>query len=55
MIDWAKRMAQEAGQQDRLTFLCQKFQDLSLDVPADAVISNSLVHHVPNPSGFGMP
>ena len=52
MIDWAKRMAQEAGQQDRLTFLCQKFQDLSLDVPADAVISNSLVHHVPNPLRF---
>ena len=52
MIDWANRLAQEAGVQDRLTFLCQRFQDLSFETTADAIISNSLVHHVPNPFRF---
>lgn len=52
MIDWANRLTREAGLQDRLTFLCQRFQDLTLDTPADALISNSLVHHVPNPLRF---
>ncbi|MDR4493363.1 MAG: class I SAM-dependent methyltransferase [Nitrospirales bacterium] len=52
MIDWANRLTQEAGLQHRLTFLCRRFQDLTLDAPADALISNSLVHHVPNPLRF---
>ncbi len=52
MIDWANRLTREAGLQDRLTFLCHRFQDLTLDTPADALISNSLVHHVPNPLRF---
>ena len=52
MIDWANRLTREAGFQDRLTFLCQRIQDLSLDAPADALMSNSLVHHIPNPLRF---
>ena len=52
MIDWANHLAQKAGLQHRLTFQCQRFQDLAFENPADALISNSLVHHVPNPLRF---
>ena len=52
MIDHAKQVVQKAGFQDRIQFLCQRFQDVTLEVPADAIISNSLVHHVPNPLRF---
>jgi len=52
MIDRATQVIRDAGLENRVTFLCGRFQDLSLDSPADAVISNSLVHHVPNPLRF---
>ncbi len=52
MIDYAQRVVQQAGFQDRIQFLCQRFQDVSLPSPAGALISNSLVHHVPNPLRF---
>ena len=52
MITYAEQAAQQAGLQDRIQFRCQRFQDVNLASPADAVISNSLVHHVPNPLRF---
>lgn len=52
MITYAEQAVQQAGFQDRVQFLCQRFQDVTLSPPADAMISNSLVHHVPNPLRF---
>ncbi len=53
MITYAQQALQkETGIQDRVQFLCQRFQDVTLSSPADAIISNSLVHHVPNPLRF---
>ena len=52
MIAYAEQAVQKAGFNDRVQFLCQRFQDVNLSSPADAMISNSLVHHVPNPLRF---
>lgn len=52
MVEWANRLKIQGGLENRLTFLCRRFQDLSMDRPVDAVISNSLIHHVPNPLRF---
>ncbi len=52
MITYAEQAVKKAGFQDRIQLLCQRFQDVNLDPPADAVISNSLVHHLPNPLKF---
>jgi 2-polyprenyl-3-methyl-5-hydroxy-6-metoxy-1,4-benzoquinol methylase len=52
MIAYAEQAVQKAGFHDRVQFLCQRFQDVNLSSPADAMISNSLVHHVPNPLRF---
>ncbi|MEX0828627.1 MAG: class I SAM-dependent methyltransferase [Nitrospirales bacterium] len=52
MITYAEQLVQNVGFQDRVQFLCQRFQDVNLSPPADAMISNSLVHHVPNPLRF---
>jgi len=52
MIAHAEQAVQKAGFQDRVRFLCQRFQDVNLSSPADGLISNSLVHHVPNPLRF---
>ena len=52
MITYAEQTVQKAGIQDRVQFLCQRFQEVNLSSPADAIISNSLVHHVPNPLRF---
>jgi cyclopropane fatty-acyl-phospholipid synthase-like methyltransferase len=52
MITWAEQAVKKAGLADRIVFLCQRFQDVSFPARADAVISNSLAHHVPNPLRF---
>lgn len=52
MIGLAEIAKRQAGSPRGLHLLCQRFQDLSLEEPVDAVISNSLVHHVPNPLQF---
>ncbi len=52
MIAYAEHAVKKAGFQDRIQFLCQRFQDVSLSFRADAIISNSFVHHVPNPLQF---
>jgi 2-polyprenyl-3-methyl-5-hydroxy-6-metoxy-1,4-benzoquinol methylase len=52
MIGLAGMAAKQAGLADRITFRCERFQGVSLVEPADAAVSNSLLHHVPNPLQF---
>lgn len=52
MLHWAEEAVRQAGLGDRIRLICGRFQDLQLDGPADAVISNSLTHHVPNAFQF---
>ncbi|MEP6933703.1 MAG: class I SAM-dependent methyltransferase [Nitrospirota bacterium] len=52
MIGLADVAAKQAGLVDRITFCCERFQGVSLVEPADTAVSNSLLHHVPNPLQF---
>ena len=52
MVWLAEETVRQAGLSDRITFLCERFQSVALGEPADAAISNSLLHHVPNPFQF---
>ena len=52
MLRLAEDAVQQAGLSDRITFRCERFQDLAGVSVADAAISNSLVHHVRNPLQF---
>jgi len=52
MIGLAGVAAKQAGLADRITFRCERFQAVSLIEPVDAAVSNSLLHHVPNPLQF---
>jgi len=52
MIRLAEEALRAAGLADRITLRCERVQSLVLPVPADAAISNSLVHHLPNPLQF---
>ena len=52
MVRLAEEAVQKAGLSDRITFCCERFQDLAGTNVADAAISNSLLHHVPNPLQF---
>lgn len=52
MIRLAEAAVRAAGVADRVTLRCERFQSLQLPEPADAVMSNSLVHHLPNPLQF---
>jgi 2-polyprenyl-3-methyl-5-hydroxy-6-metoxy-1,4-benzoquinol methylase len=52
MVRLAEDAARKAGLSDRMTFRCERFQDLTGVSVADAAISNSLLHHVPNPLQF---
>jgi len=52
MIGLAGAAVKQAGLADRITFCCERFQAVSLVEPADAAVSNSLLHHVPNPLQF---
>jgi 2-polyprenyl-3-methyl-5-hydroxy-6-metoxy-1,4-benzoquinol methylase len=49
MIGLAGVAVKQAGLVDRIAFRCERFQVVSLAEPADAAVSNSLVHHLPNP------
>lgn len=51
MIDIGMQAAKTAGLSDRITLCCERFQNCKVD-PADAIISNSLLHHIPNPLQF---
>jgi len=52
MIRVAEETVRQAGLSDRITCLCERFQDLAGANMADAAMSNSLLHHVPNPLQF---
>ncbi len=52
MIDIAQRAIKDMNLTDRIELRCQRFQDTAFSKPVDAIISNSLVHHVPNPLQF---
>ncbi|MBI4401674.1 MAG: class I SAM-dependent methyltransferase [Nitrospirae bacterium] len=52
MIRLAKEAVRKAGLTDRITLRCERFQNLVLPEPADAAISNSLLHHLHNPLQF---
>lgn len=52
MLRLAQKAASAVGLGDRVTFRCERFQDIPGANAADAVISNSLLHHVPNPLQF---
>lgn len=52
MIRLAEQAVREAGLGGRITLRCERFQSLALPEPADAALSNSLLHHVPNPLQF---
>lgn len=51
MIDIGEMAVKAAGLTDRVVLRCARFQTCVMP-PADAVISNSLLHHVPNPLQF---
>ncbi|MFO0774242.1 MAG: methyltransferase domain-containing protein [Nitrospiraceae bacterium] len=52
MIDLALAARERAGVGDRLDLHCLRFQDLTITEPTTAVVSGSLLHHVPNPLHF---
>jgi len=52
MITLAEQAVKKAGLTERIGLLCQRFQDVRLSESVDAVTSNSLLHHVPNPFQF---
>lgn len=52
MIRLAEAAVTQAGLSARVSFRCERFQDVAGAGQADAAISNSLLHHVPNPLQF---
>lgn len=52
MIRLAEQAVAQAGASARVAFRCERFQDIAGVNQADAAISNSLLHHVPNPLQF---
>lgn len=52
MIDLAESAIRQAGLSDRVTLRCERFQDFAGVHQADGAVSNSLLHHLPNPLQF---
>jgi 2-polyprenyl-3-methyl-5-hydroxy-6-metoxy-1,4-benzoquinol methylase len=52
MIRLAEEAVRAAELDGRITLRCERVQQVALDRPAGAVISNSLLHHLPNPLQF---
>jgi len=52
MIALGLEAVRAAGLSDRITLRCERMQDTVLAEKADVVISNSLLHHLPNPLQF---
>ncbi len=52
MIRLAQDAVKAAGLSNRITLRCERFQTLTSQEPADAAVSNSLLHHLPNPLQF---
>ena len=52
MIKLAEAAVGKAGLADRIALKQERMQTLALEEPADAALSNSLLHHIPNPYQF---
>jgi cyclopropane fatty-acyl-phospholipid synthase-like methyltransferase len=52
MIQLGEQAVKEAGLTDRITLRCERFEEVAGARIVDAVISNSLLHHLPNPLQF---
>jgi len=52
MIRLAEEAVKAAGLTDRITLRHERYQTFILPERVDAVISNSLLHHIPNPLNF---
>ncbi|KXK04477.1 MAG: Trans-aconitate 2-methyltransferase [Nitrospirae bacterium] len=52
MLDLAARAVAEAGLTHRIALCCERLQTLQLPEAADVLLSNSLLHHLPNPLQF---
>ena len=52
MIRLAEQAVEDAGLSGRIAFRCERFDAMSGASMADGAISNSLLHHVPNPLLF---
>jgi cyclopropane fatty-acyl-phospholipid synthase-like methyltransferase len=52
MIQLGEEAVKEAGLADRVTLRCERFDAVAGANIGDAVISNSLLHHLPNPLQF---
>ncbi|MBK9308179.1 MAG: class I SAM-dependent methyltransferase [Nitrospira sp.] len=49
MIQLGEQAVQQAGLTDRITLRCERFEEIAGARIVDAAISNSLLHHLPNP------
>lgn len=52
MIELAEKAVSAAGLSGRVLLRCERIQDIPGANQADAVVSNSLLHHLPNPLQF---
>ncbi|MDI3463934.1 MAG: hypothetical protein OJF50_002755 [Nitrospira sp.] len=52
MIQLGEQAVKQAGLADRITLQCERFEETAGARIVDAVISNSLLHHLPNPLQF---
>lgn len=52
MIRFGEQAVKQAGLTDRITLRCERFDALAGANIAEAAISNSLLHHLPNPLQF---
>ncbi len=52
MIRLGEDAVKQAGLSDRITVRCERFEEIAGARTIDAAISNSLLHHLPNPLQF---
>jgi 2-polyprenyl-3-methyl-5-hydroxy-6-metoxy-1,4-benzoquinol methylase len=52
MIQLGEQAVKQAGLTDRITMRCERFEAISGANVFDAALSNSLLHHLPNPLQF---
>ncbi len=52
MIQLGEQAVKQAGLADRITLRCERYEEVAGARVVDAAISNSLLHHLPNPLQF---
>lgn len=52
MIQLGEQAVNQTGLADRITLRCERYEEIAGARIVDAVISNSLLHHLPNPLQF---